>query len=337
MNSTRLKICTILLIALSSIRIHAQDKPKVIASCSMISDMAENIVGDLMDVEMIVPIGGDPHIYDPTPSDARMVSTADIVFINGLTFEGWITDLISNAAPNVPVVTVTEGINPIQSEKYDNSADPHAWMDLKNGLQYVRNIKDALVALYPKYESLLETNYDKYVTEIKAADDYIQEQINLIPKDKRVLITSHDAFEYYGKRYGIQLEALMGISTNSDARTSDIIRVSRIIKEQKIPSIFIESTINPKLIKQIAEDSNITIGGELYADSLGEKDSEAGTYITMLKHNTDIIVQALAFGKTSETKIDGDDTTSNMILYGILGLILIGGMLFMILRLNAKK
>jgi len=337
MSPTRLKIFTFLLIVLSSIRIHAQDKPKVIASCSMISDMTENIVGDLMDVEMIVPIGGDPHIYEPTPSDARMVSTADIVFINGLTFEGWITDLISNAAPNVPVVTVTEGINAIQSEKYDNSADPHAWMDFKNGLQYVLNIKDALVALYPKYESQLEMNYNKYISEIKAADLYVQEQINLIPKDKRVLITSHDAFEYYGKRYGIQLEALMGISTNSDARTSDIIRVSRIIKEKNIPSIFVESTINPKLIQQIAEDSNITIGGELYADSLGEEDSEAGTYITMLKHNTDIIVQALAFGKTSETKIDRDDTTSNIILYGILGLLLIGGLLFMILRLNAKK
>ncbi len=337
MDITKIKIFAIIVFTYFNIGIHAQEKPRVVASCSMLSDMCENIVGDLMDVEMIVPIGGDPHIYEPTPSDAQMVSRADIVFINGLTFEGWIGDLIDNAANNIPVVTATEGIQAIQSEKYDNSADPHAWMDFKNGLQYVRNIKDALVALFPQYERELETNHKNYVAEINAADAYIINQIAKIPKEKRVLVTSHDAFEYYGQRYGIQLEALMGISTNSDARTSDIIRVSRIIKEKKIPSIFIESTINPKLIKQIADDTNVTIGGELYADSLGEKDSEAGTYISMLKHNTDVIVQALAYGKTSNTKIDEDQDQNNWLLYGILGLLLIGGLLFMMIRLNSNK
>ncbi len=328
------RVYTFIICCILSLQLHAQEKPTVIASCSMIADMCKNICGDILAVDMIVPVGGDPHIYEPTPSDARKVSSGDIVFINGLTFEGWIGDLIENAASKAPVVTVTEGIEPIRSDKYQNSADPHAWMDLELAQTYILNIKDALVALYPKYENEFEQNYQRYQKQIKDLDQYILSEVKKIDQQKRVLITSHDAFAYYGKRYGIQLEALMGISTESDARTSDIIRVSRIIKERKVPAIFIESTINPKLIKQISDDSGAKIGGELFADSLGEEDSDADTYINMLKHNTDVIVGALSRGEIQETKIDADDQSQNWLLYGLLALLLIGGLLFMASRIN---
>ncbi len=298
----------------------------------MIADMCKNIVGELADVKMLVPVGGDPHIYEPTPSDAKLVAQGDIIFINGLTFEGWIEDLIVNAASKAPVVRVTEGITPIQSEEYENSADPHAWMDLNHGLEYIKNIAEALKAMYPEMEETLELNYQAYAKEMRALDDYILSKINTIPSEKRVLITSHDAFAYYGKRYGLQLEALMGISTEADARTSDMIRVSRIIKETNVPAIFIESTINPKLIKQISDDSGVRIGGELYADSLGEEGKEAGTYLGMLKHNTDVIVDALLNENYQETKLDTDEE-SNFLLYGFLGLLLVGGLIFMASRL----
>jgi len=282
----------------------AQDKITIISSASMFTDMAENIMTDDFEISTIVPIGGDPHKYNARPSDARRVSKADIVFINGLTFEGWITELINNSGTKAEVVTITEGITPISSVDYANSSDPHAWMDVKNALTYVKNIRDALVRKAPKVKAELDANYEKYVEELLALDAEIVEKIESIPAEKRILITSHDAFQYYGSRYGIRLEAIMGISTEAEAQTSDITRVTKVIKESKIPSVFIESTINPKMLQQIAKDNKVGIGGELFADSLDDPSKPAGTYIGMLRHNTNTIVDGLVNGPKEEVKAE---------------------------------
>ncbi|NNF20807.1 MAG: zinc ABC transporter solute-binding protein, partial [Saprospiraceae bacterium] len=272
----------------------AAQKPKVVCSASMIWDITKNIAGDHVEHGLIVPIGGDPHLYEPTPADAQLVYEADLIFINGLTFEGWILELIANSGTKAITDTVTSGIVPISSSKYKDSFDPHAWMDVKNGQIYARNIKDALISLLPDKADEFNANFQTYTKKLKELDDYIIKRISEIPEEKRVLITSHDAFEYYGKRYGLRLEAMMGISTESEAQTSDMIRISKTIKETGIPAIFIESTINPKLIQQVAKDNSVMIGGELYADSIGDEDSHGNSYINMLKHNTDVIVDALS-------------------------------------------
>ncbi len=288
------KIAFIFLISLHAITLMAQnEKPLVVASASMIADMTQSVGGDHIDVEMIVPIGGDPHLHEPTPSDARLVTQADLILINGLTFEGWINELIENSGTSAQTVTVTEGVRVLRSQTYENSADPHAWMDAANGIIYARNIKDALIKLDPDNEKAYQGNYLAYVEELSILDQEILSSMQTIPEEKRVLITSHDAFQYYGNKYGIKLEAIMGISTEAEAQTSDIIRVNKAIRDQNIPAIFVESTINPKLIEQLAHDNGITIGGKLYADSLGDKDSPASTYIDMLRYNTQTIVSAL--------------------------------------------
>ncbi len=282
------------------------EKPVVVATASIFKDMAVRLAGDLVKAESLVPIGGDPHLYEATPSDALLVGKADLILVNGLTFEGWIDELIENSGTKAEVVLITKGIIPIKSSKYYGSADPHAWMDGQNGLVYIENIKDALISLLPGAKEQILNNYREYRNELIDLNDYIAEKIRKLPQDKRILITTHDAFTYYGRRYGLQLEAMMGISTESDSKTDDIIRVSEIIKRNKIPAVFVESTINPKLLQQIAFDNGAEIGGELFADSLGDSDSEAPTYLKMLRHNTDVIYNALSGVKIYETKIDAD-------------------------------
>ncbi len=312
----------------------AQDKLKVLGSASMFSDMANEIGGDKISLKTIVPIGGDPHLHETTPKDAIKVSEADVILINGLTFEGWIIELIENAGTSADVILITEGVNPISSTVYKNASDPHAWMDAKNGLVYAKNIYEAFVKNDPANEDYYKENYLAYKKKLEDLDSYIRLAIESIPRDQRVLITSHDAFSYYGKAYGLRLEAIMGISTEADAQTSDIVRVTEVLEKYNVPAVFIESTINPKLIKQVAKDNNVAIGGELYADSLGPKGSEGESYYKMLKHNTDVIVSALRNKNMSKTAHDDADTGNPLWSYfAIIGL-LAAGFILVLFKLN---
>lgn len=285
-------VLTLILAGLPELR--AQIKPNVVTSVSIIEDIARNIAGDKVSYESIVPIGGDPHIYEPTPSDVMMVQSADLILVNGLTFEGWINELIDNSGSIAPTETVTKGIQVLSNQKYENSADPHAWMDASNGKIYARNIARALIELDPNNENFYRQNLNRYIKELEILDQYIFDKIKEIPGAQRVLITTHDAFQYYGRRYGIRLEALRGVSTDAEAQTSDIQRVAETIRRDQVPAIFVESTINPKVLTQIAQDNEVHIGGSLFADSLGDQVSPASTYLTMLRYNTDVIVQALS-------------------------------------------
>jgi len=322
------KVFLLLLIIHSGLS--AQDKPRVVASASMIFDMAKNIAGDLVDLEMIVPIGGDPHIHEPTPDNARLVNKADLVLINGLTFEGWMNELIENSGTTGKTVTVTDGINVLRSLTYKNSTDPHAWMVASNGVIYADNIRKALTELLPEKSEVFKSNFEVYKSKLLELEIYIHEKIQKIPKEHRILITSHDAFQYYGQQYGLRLEAIMGISTDAEAQTSDIVRVNRVIEESNVPAIFIESTINPKMMKQIASDKKVKIGGQLFADSLGDEDSPADTYINMLMSNTNTIVDAL----TNTIEIEPTKEKSNVPLYIGIAIFLIGAMFYGIKLIN---
>ncbi len=323
-------IVTILIMA-SAILLRGQDKPLVVASASMIADMTRQMAGDKVNVRMIVPIGGDPHLYEPTPRDVQMVNNADLILVNGLTFEGWINELIANSGTKADVVVVTEGLEPLSSQTYKNSVDPHAWMSVENGKQYARNIAQALKTLDPVNQNFYQQNLARYLGELTDLDQYILKAIASIPEKRRVLITSHDAFQYYGKRYGIKLEAIMGISTEAEPQTSDILRVSRTIRESEVPAVFIESTINPKLIEQIAKDNKVHIGGKLYADSLGDDNSPANTYVNMLRYNTDTIVEALSQDHSSA---DNSGESGSLMPYVYLGLLSVAILIVVLIRLN---
>lgn len=329
-------ICTIFSLFLLSASLSAQEsKPLVVASASIFADMTHQIAGNLIEIRSIVPIGGDPHVYEPTPSDVQLVTKADLILVNGLTFEGWINELIENSGSTAEVVTITEGIRAITSQKYHNSSDPHAWMDASNGLIYIDNIKNALKKILPKHGLIIEQNYEAYRRKLENLDQEIFKSIQSIPEKQRILITSHDAFSYYGQRYGVRLEALIGISTDAEIKTSDVKRVSQLIRDNNIPAIFVESTINPKILKQIAQDNDISIGGELFADSVDSEGKPAGTYYGMLDHNTKTIVEALKSNIYSDTSNEGESSPLyNAILYGIIAMLLLGGMALMFWQIN---
>lgn len=308
------------------------DKKLVVASASIFADMAKNIAGDLVEVKSIVPIGSDPHIYEPTPADARLVSKADLLLVNGLSFEGWLNGLIENANTKAPVVTITEGIEPIRAV-YKNSTDPHAWMSAANGLIYIENIYKALVALDPENEQTYQFNYNVYRQQLEDLDRYIMQEVKKIPESQRILITSHDAFQYYGRRYGLKLESVIGISTEAEAQTSDVIRLNKIIRKNKVPAVFIESTVNPKLLEQIATDNQVRIGGKLYSDSIGGVDSPAPSYLDMLKYNTDTIMAALS--GSEEVAEASDEEGGSAWLWALVGLVFMGAFVFVASRLNS--
>ena len=313
----------------------ADERPLVVTSASIFADMAGMIAGDLVRIQSVVPIGGDPHIYEPTPADVRLVARASLVLVNGLTFEGWMTELIENSGTRARTVRITEGIGTIESEEYANSADPHAWMTAQNGVTYVRNIRDALIELDPFNRKQYEFNANVYTEQLRALDDEIFTDIATIPEAQRVLITSHDAFRYFGRHYGIRVEAALGTSTDAEVQTDDVDRLTRIIRESNVPAIFVESTINPKLIRQLAADNGVFIGGSLYADSLGDPDSEAGTYTGMLRYNVDRIVRALR-GDRSLAEVEQNDTggTQTYVLLAIILAVMAGSFFFMVGVLN---
>jgi len=313
------------------------DRPRVVTTVTIIKDMAEMIAGDELIIDCLMPIGGDPHLHEPTPGDARMVADADLVLVNGLTLEGWLNELIANAGSEAEVVTLTKGVNAIESQTYKNSSDPHAWMDVSNGLKYIENIKDSFIKLKPEGKEVFEFNYGVYKQQLEDLDDYIFKAIASVPEQQRILITSHDAFQYYGRRYGIQLESILGTSTDAQAQTSDLRRVNNVIRASKVPAVFVESTINPKMLQQIADDNDIRIGGHLYADSIGEEGSGAASYYDMLKHNTDQIVSGLT-GLTQEDAMGdkGAMKSPSWILWGVLALLMLGGFFILSRSLSNK-
>ncbi len=320
----------------------ASEKPKVVVTTTIIKDITMQIAGDLVEVESLVPTGGDPHLYEPIPQDAIKIVKANLILMNGLTLEGWLNEFIENSGTKATVINTTKGVDPIVSDQYANSPDPHAWMDASNGIIYAENIKNALIALNAENTATYESNFEAFKTRIEALDIRLKELILTIPADKRVLVTSHDAFKYYGRKYGLQLESILGTSTDAQAQTQDINRLYRVIKETGIPAIFVESTINPRTLRQIAKDTKVKIGGTLYADSLGAPDGEAGTYEKMLLTNTETIVNALT-GKVNLEEIDNSDETDGSgyspISITLIIILLFGGaaLLFLPMLLNKKK
>jgi ABC-type Zn uptake system ZnuABC Zn-binding protein ZnuA len=270
------------------------EKVKVLATTSMWADMARVIGSDFVEVETIVPIGSDPHLYEPTPSDVQKIIRADVILINGLTFENWLVKLISNVSQKDKSILLTRNVTPISSLDHKGATDPHAWMDVENGILYITEIYKALIKFDPMHEREYEFNFKSYKKQLEELHQYIISSVAKIPIEKRILITSHDAFQYYGKKYGLHLYSLLGISTDADVQSNDLIEINRIIKEKKVPAVFVESTINPKIMQGIQSENKIKIGGKLFADSLGDEHSEGSTYINMIKHNTDVIVSALS-------------------------------------------
>jgi zinc/manganese transport system substrate-binding protein len=284
----------------------AQEKLPVVASFSVLGDLVKQVGKERVSVSALVGPNGDAHVYSPTPADAKTIAAAKLIVVNGLSFEGWMTRLIKSSGAKGTVATATTGITPLKAEEdHDKKdahghahggVDPHAWQSVANAKIYVANIRDALSAADPAGKAEYQANAAAYLTQLDAVDGEINAAVARIPADRRRAITSHDAFGYFIKAYGIQFIAPQGVSTEAEASAKDVGRIIRQIKAEKIPAVFLENVTNPRLIEQIARESGAKIGGQLFSDALSDASGPAGTYIAMMKHNISQIEKALGAG-----------------------------------------
>lgn len=269
-------------------------KPRVVATINIIADMASQVAGNQLDVVSLLPAGTDPHTYEPTPGDASTIAKAQLILTNGLHLEGWLEKLISSAGSKATVAPVSKRVKPITASEFQNSFDPHAWMDIGNAKLYVQEIDSVFSALYPEFSSLFHANAQVYLQKLESTDKEIRHLLAQIPEGQRYLITSHDAFRYFSKAYDFQVASIMGTSTDADVSLKDINHLIAIVKTFKVPAIFVEVAINPKTLQQLAKDLGVVIGGRLFTDSFGPKGSDADSYIAMMLFNATLMKNALA-------------------------------------------
>lgn len=266
---------------------------RTVSSITIINDIVKNIGGDKIEAVSICGVGLDPHTYKPKPNDPRLISESDLVFINGFALEHWIEEMVRNSGGNKKVVTVTEGLTPMTDEKGYGDPDPHAWFNVQNVKTYAANIEKALSEHDKANAQYYKQNLDTYLKTLDSLDSWIKKEIAMIPPEKRVLITSHDAFRYFGKAYGLEVRGLQGISTEAKAQTEDVKKLIDLIKERKLSSVFIETSVNPKLLEEISKETGATVGGTLFSDSVGNEGTPEGTYTGAVTFNVNTIVKAL--------------------------------------------
>ncbi|MEJ9228495.1 zinc ABC transporter substrate-binding protein [Peribacillus butanolivorans] len=274
-------------------------KLNVVATTGMIGDLVENIGGKHVEVTSLMGPGVDPHLYKATQGDVKTLDSADMIFYNGVHLEGKMTDIFEMMSKDKPTIAVTEDFKEEQLRKVSATEhDPHVWFDVKLWMVAAEAVKKELIANDPDHEASYLENYEAYVLQLKELDKYVQGEINKIPEDQRVLVTAHDAFGYYGKSYGLEVRGLQGINTLSEYGSKDVTDMRNYLVKNKIKAIFIESSVPRKAIEAVIQGAEkqghkVKIGGELFSDAMGEKGTEEGTYIGMVRHNTDIIVKAL--------------------------------------------
>ena len=271
----------------------AADKVKAVASFSILGDMVKQVGGDRIDVITLVGPDGDAHVYEPTPADAKNLATAQILFTNGLGFEGWMDRLEKSSGFRGKVMVASTGVKPrtmVEDEK--TVTDPHAWQSLANGKLYVANIRDGLIAVDPEGKSVYEANAAKYLDALAKEEADVRAALAALPQERRKIITSHDAFGYFGAAYGLEIVAPEGVSTESEASAKDVVKIIRQIKAERIPAVFMENITDHRLLDQIASETGAKIGGELYTDALSPPDGPAPTYLDMFRHNVGALTAA---------------------------------------------
>lgn len=267
---------------------------KIVASFSILGDLAHEIGGDKIAVTTLVGPNGDAHVYEPKPADAVAMSKANIVLINGLGFEGFIERLAKTSATKAQIVTASTGVKPIMGEGEDaGKNDPHAFQSIPNVRLYVKNITDALCVADAADCDSFKANAAAYDAKLVTLDADVRAAVATIPEAKRTIITSHDAFGYFAHEYGLTFLAPEGISTDSEASAAGIATLVDQIKSSKASALFVENMSDPRLIKQISDETGIAIGGSLYADALSAADEPASTYIEMMKSNIAVIKAAI--------------------------------------------
>lgn len=274
---------------------------KVTATIGMITDVARNIGGEHVEVTGLMGPGVDPHLYKATQGDLRKLGEADLILYNGLHLEGRMSDVLVKMASRRPTIPVTETIPEDllrEPPEFEGLYDPHVWFDVSMWKYAVERIRDALKGSDPAHADAYDGNAADYLAQLDELHNYAKERIAIIPEASRVLVTAHDAFGYFGRAYDIDVLGLQGISTASEYGLQDVQNVLDVIVARKVNAVFIESSISPKSIEALiagaqSRGHDLKIGGELFSDAMGEAGTPEGTYIGMVRHNVDTIVEAL--------------------------------------------
>jgi manganese/zinc/iron transport system substrate-binding protein len=282
---------------------HKKNTLSVICTTSMITDAVKKIAGDLVEVHGLMGPGVDPHTYRATEGDVHRLATADIIFYNGLHLEGKMAELFKKMSSCTTAVAVADAIAHTQLLTPPDTHgiyDPHIWFDVSLWQQVVKTIRDTLIAvdLQEEHQKQYAQRADDYLNELHMLHAYILAKTTKIPKEQRILVTAHDAFSYFGRAYNFQVVGLQGISTDSDISTRDVQHVVDFILTHKIPTIFVESSIAHRTLQAVqyavqAHGKQVHIGEELFSDALGDPNTQAGTYIGMVRHNVDAIITGL--------------------------------------------
>lgn len=297
-----LAVCTLLACSGQKKASSDSSKLKVVATNSIIADITKNIAGDKIDLHSIVPVGKDPHEYEPLPEDVKKTSQADLIFYNGINLEtggnAWFTKLVKNAnkKENKDYYAVSDGVDIIylegQSEK--GKEDPHAWLNLENGIIYAQNIAKRLIEKDPDNKATYEKNLKAYVEKLTALDKEAKEKFNNIPEEKKMIVTSEGCFKYFSKAYSVPSAYIWEINTEEEGTPDQIKSLVEKLRKTKVPSLFVESSVDDRPMKTVSKDTNIPIHAKIFTDSIAEKGEEGDSYYSMMKYNLDKISEGLA-------------------------------------------
>ncbi|PZO82558.1 MAG: ABC transporter substrate-binding protein [Mesorhizobium amorphae] len=311
-------------ITFASLPAHASEKLDVVATFSVLADFARVVGGDRVEVSTLIGPDGDAHAYEPKPADARAMASADVILVNGLHFEGFLDRLVETSGTKAPVAVLTKGITPIditddahahegehaheEGEHAHEAAeasggghdhhdhgdqDPHAFQSLPNAKIYVRNVADAFCTADAAGCDTFRANASAYEAELDKLDAQVRADVAAIPEASRTIITSHDAFGYFAREYGLTFLAPEGLSTEAEPSAADVAKLISEVREDKAGAVFMENITNPRLLEQIASETGLKMGGTLYSDALSGPDGPAATYLDMVRHNIATIKSAI--------------------------------------------
>ncbi|AIF44091.1 metal ABC transporter substrate-binding protein [Virgibacillus sp. SK37] len=287
--------------ASEDVKAKGDGKLQIVTTYSVIYDIVKNVTGDLAEVHSLVPIGTDPHAYEPLPEDVQLTSDADMIFYNGFNLEtgnSWFANMVETAGKSdedAPVYRLTEGVEPqlLRSGAHEGEEDPHAWLAVENGIKYTENVKKALVEVDPDNKETYEKNAEEYIEKLEALDKEIETKAAEIPKEKRVLVTSEGAFKYFSEAYDFEAAYIWEINAENEGTPEQIKNVVDIIVEREIPGLFVETSIDPRSMETVSNETGVPIIGKIFTDSLGKEGEDGDTYIKMIEWNMDMIIKGL--------------------------------------------
>ena len=277
-------------------------KLQVVATTNLVGDAVRIVGGEHIELTVLVPLGSDPHAYEPAPRDAALVSGADLLFVNGLGLESFLQSLLENVSNETKIGSVSDGIQAVEGEHEQENdeeqgeeiLDPHVWQDPTNMMVWVENIAAALVQTDPSNAQEYDANAEAYISELKDLDLWIMDEVDALPQQRRVMVTDHEAFDYFARRYGFEIVGVVipSVSTLASPSARSMVDLQQAIATYQVPAIFISTTTNPDVVSQLAQDLGVGIV-PIFGESLSSADGPAPTYLAMMRYNVNAIVTAL--------------------------------------------